>query len=62
MLSNLNEKYLLKFISNANTGFDSYDKSLIDILSSFGIKIAFKNENPVYDIIDKLEYFGILYE
>lgn len=61
MLSNLNEKYLLKFMSNSNSGVDK-NVSLIELLNSFGVKIAFNDENPVYDIIDKLEYCGICYE
>ncbi len=61
MLSNLNEKYLLKFMSNLNSGVDK-NVSLIELLNSFGVKIAFNDENPVYDIIDKLEYCGICYE
>lgn len=62
MLSNLNEKYLLKFISNINSGFDVDTNSLVVLLNSFGVKIKSANDNPVYDIIDKLEYGGVFYE
>ena len=54
MLSNLNEKYLLKFISSANTYNDAGGVSLLELLNSFGIKLSFNEENPVHDIIDKL--------
>lgn len=60
MLSNLNEKYLLKFVSRANLEFD--ENNLFELLNSFGVKIVFNDENPVYDIIDKMEYCGICYE
>ncbi len=62
MLSNLNEKYLLKFVSNAGLGVESENANLIELLDSFGVKISFNDENPVYDIIDKMEYYGICYE
>ncbi len=62
MLSNLNEKYLLKFVSNTGLGVESENANLIELLDSFGVKISFNDENPVYDIIDKMEYYGICYE
>lgn len=62
MLSNLNEKYLLKFISSANAQCDCENGSLIELLNSFGVKIVLSDENPVYDIINKMEYCGICYE
>ena len=62
MLSNLNEKYLLKFISSVNAQCDCENCSLIELLNSFGVKIVLSDENPVYDIINKMEYCGICYE
>lgn len=62
MLSNLNEKYLLKFISNENNIIKSDSDTFIKLLDSFGVKTKFVSTNPVYDIIDNLEYGGIAYE
>lgn len=62
MLCNLNEKYLLKFISNSNLSVDDKGCDLLDVLDSCGIKIKFDSTNPVYDIIDMFEYSGMYYE
>ncbi len=62
MLSNLNEKYLLKFVSSANPDVEDKSSNLIELLNSFGVKISFNEENPVYDIIDKMEYYGFCHE
>lgn len=62
MLSNLNEKYLLKFISNENNIIKSDSDTFIKLLDSFGVKLKFKSTNSVYDIIDSLEYGGVIYE
>ncbi len=62
MLSNLNEKYLLKFISNENNIIKSDSDTYIELLDSLGVKLKFKSTNPVYDIIDSLEYGGVIYE
>lgn len=62
MLCNLNEKYLLKFISNANFSDGVEKKDLLELLCANGIKVKFDSINPVYDIIDKFEYSGIYYE
>lgn len=62
MLSNLNEKYLLKFISNENNIIKSDSDTFIKLLDSFGVKLKFKSTNSVYDIIDNLEYSGVIYE
>lgn len=62
MLSNLNEKYLLKFISNENNIIKSDSDTFIKLLDSFGVKLKFKSTNPVYDIIDNIEYGGVIYE
>ncbi len=61
MLSDLNEKYLLRFMSCANSPSEK-EVCLMDLLCSLGVKINFKNENPIYEIIDKMEYCGICYE
>ncbi len=61
MLSDLNEKYLLKFISSADFAADE-NCPLIKLLCNFGIKLEFREESPVYDIINKMEYCGIFYE
>jgi len=62
MLTNLNEKYLLKFISNADIISHSSGSELLDLLSNLGVKIKFNNTNPVYDLIDMFEYAGMYYE
>lgn len=54
MTQNQNEKYLLKFISSQLSSSDKND--LLDVVFNLGIKIDFKNSNPVYQIIDELNY------
>ena len=55
MICNQNEKYLLKFISNENYSPQS-ENELLRIIYNLGIKLEFKNSNPVYQIIDELNY------
>lgn len=62
MLVNLNEKYLLKYISNPESMTSLHKNELIELMGSLGIKIKFDSQNPVYDLIDRLEYGGIYYE
>jgi hypothetical protein len=52
---NQNEKYLLKFISFQN-GAQMQDNELLSTVLKLGIKLNFKNTNPVYQIIDELSY------
>ena len=54
MICNQNEKYLLKFISSQSSR--SKEKELLDVVFELGIKLNFKNSNPVYQIIDELNY------
>ena len=54
MICNQNEKYLLKFISST-TGKNG-NNDLLELIYDFGIKLNFKNQNPVYQIIDELTY------
>ncbi len=55
MLQNQNEKYLLKFM--ADGAFEKSRKNdLIKLVYQFGIKINFKNQNPVYQIIDEMDF------
>ena len=54
MLLNRNEEYLLKFLSGADI-----DNELLKIVSSLGIKPHSREENPVYQIIDELNYGDI---
>lgn len=54
MLCNQNEKYLLKFISSTDGMVGN--NNLLDIVHQLGIKLSFKNSNPVYQIIDELNY------
>ncbi|MBQ8847880.1 MAG: hypothetical protein IJ003_02955 [Candidatus Gastranaerophilales bacterium] len=50
MIENQNEKYLLKFISNSS------NNELLELIYKFGIKLNFQNTNPVYQIIDELNF------
>ena len=52
---NQNEKYLLKFISMNNESV-SNKNDLLEVIFRLGIKINFKNSNPVYQIIDELTF------
>ena len=55
MICNQNEKYLLKFISSASKNQND-GNDLLEVIYNFGIKLNFKNQNPVYQIIDELTY------
>lgn len=55
MVCNQNEKYLLKYISCANID-SSKNNDIVDVVINLGIKIKFKNQNPVYQIIDELNF------
>lgn len=54
MLPSINEKYLLKFISNADT-----DSNLIEMITQLGLKPHCQEYNPVCQIIDELTYCDI---
>ena len=53
MMFNRNEKCLLQFISGNQS---SKDNELFEVMQKFGIKLKFKDYNPVYQIIDELSY------
>ena len=55
MICNQNEKYLLKFISSENY-LPQGENELLKVIYNLGIKLEFKNSNPVYQIIDELAY------
>lgn len=55
MICNQNEQYLLKFISSQNTSF-SKENDLLEVIFKLGIKLNFIDNNPVYQIIDELNY------
>lgn len=55
MICNDNEKYLLKFLADANYATNS-ENELFKLLNKFGIKPKFESFNPVYQIIDELNY------
>ncbi len=59
MEQNLNEKSLLKFISGANLK-NQNQVDIIDAICQLGIKLEFKNENPVYQIIDELIFADLI--
>ncbi len=54
MLSNQNEKCLLKYISGADE--TPLKSELFNLMLNFGIKLKFIDNNPVYKIIDELTY------
>ena len=53
MTCNSNEKYLLEFISG---NLADKNDELMELVNRFGIKLKFKDYNPVYQIIDELNY------
>lgn len=55
MILNQNEKYLLKFISSQSSSVNN-DNELLSVIFKLGIKLNFKDSNPVYQIIDELSY------
>lgn len=55
MVCNQNEKYLLKFISNTDN-IAKGNEELLELVFKLGIKLNFKNYNPIYQIIDELNY------
>ncbi len=50
-----NEQCLLKFIS-ANDYDAARSDDILDAVFKLGIKLKFKDSNPVYQIIDELTY------
>ncbi len=54
MLCSQNEKCLLKFISGAHESPVKSD--LFELIYNLGIKLEFRDNNPVYRIIDELTY------
>lgn len=53
---NINEKCLLNYLSDySDASFDAA-KMLIKFLSGHNKKIEFNNLNPVYNIIDEMEF------
>lgn len=55
MIQNQNEKYLLRFISSQNVS-QNKENELLEVVYKLGIKLNFQNSNPVYQIIDELNY------
>ncbi|MBQ7286839.1 MAG: hypothetical protein IJW73_03665 [Candidatus Gastranaerophilales bacterium] len=55
MICNQNEKYLLRYISS-QTNSQNNNNELMDVIFKLGIKLNFKNTNPIYQIIDELNY------
>ena len=53
MTVNCNEKYLLEYISG---NLATKNDELMELVSNFGIKLQFKDYNPVYQIIEELDY------
>ncbi len=60
---NTNEKCLLNYLSSINPEFKTAD-CLMEFLHHHNIKIEFHNTNPVFDIIDEMEFsnYNIVYE
>lgn len=55
MPTNLNEKYLYKFLSLKDDKTFGFQSDIVKLLKDFGIDIKIKNYKPVYDIIDSYE-------
>ena len=54
-----NEQCLLKFISSA--GVDSEkDNGILNTIIALGIKPRFEDFNPIYQIIDELNYSNLI--
>lgn len=49
-------------MSGVNTSLANEEVDICDVLKSFGVKIKFKNNNSIYDIIDSMEYAGFYHE
>lgn len=60
---NTNEECLLNFLSYSNPNFKAAE-SLMKFLYNHDRKIEFHNINPVFDIIDEMEFsnYNIIYE
>ena len=57
MMLSRNEKYLLKFISNVNKQGQKQE-DILSAIQKLGIKIKFSDFNPVYQIIDEMQYYS----
>jgi len=51
---NQNEKCLLKYISDPNSCFG--ENGILNTIKDLGIKIKFCDLNPVYQIIDEMNF------
>ena len=56
MTFNCNEKYLLEFISG---NLADKNDELMELVNKFGIKLQFKDYNPIYQIIDELNFDSV---
>lgn len=55
MISNLDEKCLLKFLSGASDNNPGKEPDIVNLLRTYNIDIKFENFNQIYDIIDEYE-------
>jgi len=58
MAFNCNDKYLLQFVS----GNLAKNDELFEFVDKLGIKLKFKDYNPVYQIIDELNFNNFGYK
>lgn len=55
---NTNEKCLLNYLSDYSMPSFKATEKLINFLSAHNRKIEFNTENPVYKILDEIEFLG----
>ena len=54
-----NEQCLLRFISAVDVDARKQE-GILEVISKFGLKLDFTNQNPVYQIIDELNYANLI--
>ncbi len=59
MIQNKNEQYLLKYLSGFSS-VENQENDLISLLVKNNIPIDFKNTNPIYQIIDEINFSSLL--
>lgn len=54
-----NEQCLLRFISSVDADAKTQE-GILEVISKFGLKLNFADQNPVYQIIDELNYANLI--
>lgn len=58
-MCNKNEQCLLRFISTVDVDAKKQE-GILEVISKFGLKLNFSDQNPVYQIIDELNYANLI--